>query len=123
MKQAFTTVPVLAHLDTSHPFVLEADASAHAIRAVLSQRGSLDGQLHPCAYFSCQLTAAERNYDAWDEELLAIGEACAEWRHLLVGPAEPPLVLTDHRNPEYFRNLKCLSPSWLVGQLFALSFH
>lgn len=51
-KQAFMTVPVLAHLDTSHPFVLEADASAHAIRAVLSQRGSLDGQLHPCAYFS-----------------------------------------------------------------------
>lgn len=66
LKQAFTTAQVLAHPDTSRPFVLEADASAHAIGVVLSQRGPSNGQLHPCAYFFCQLTAAERNFDIWE---------------------------------------------------------
>lgn len=96
LKQAFTMVPVLSHLDTSHPFLMEADASVHAVRTVLSQWHSLNGQLHLYAYFSCQSTAAERNYNAWDGERLALMEACAEWRHLLVGPVEPHLVLTYH---------------------------
>lgn len=43
LKQEFTMVPVLAHLNTSHPFMMEADAYVHAIRAVLSQCHSLNG--------------------------------------------------------------------------------
>jgi hypothetical protein len=71
LKQKMTEAPVLAHPDLLKPFELEVDASGYAIGAVLLQRQE-DGKQHPVNYFSTTLNAAERNYDIYDLELLAI---------------------------------------------------
>ncbi|KAK3543233.1 hypothetical protein QTP70_014107 [Hemibagrus guttatus] len=55
--------PILRHPDPDLPIVVEADALSSGIGAVLSQRHSELGKLHPCAFYSQKLTAAETNYD------------------------------------------------------------
>jgi hypothetical protein len=47
--------------------------------AVLLQKKE-DGKKHPIAYYSKTLSAAERNYDVYDLELLAIVNALDHWR-------------------------------------------
>ena len=37
LKAAFTSAPILAHVDPSRPFIMETDASDFALGAVLSQ--------------------------------------------------------------------------------------
>ena len=71
LKRAFTTAPILAHVDPTKRFILEADASDFALGSVLSQTGD-DGQLHPVAFHSRKFEAAEINYEIHDKELLAI---------------------------------------------------
>ena len=79
LKRCFTTAPILAMPDLEKPFVLECDASDFATGAVLSQVGG-DGQVHPIAFYSKSLNDAERNYEIYDKELLAIVRALGEWR-------------------------------------------
>lgn len=79
LKRLFTSDSVLKHPDSSLPFVLEVDASEIAVGAVLSQRQGAKALLHPVALFSRKLSAAERNYDTGDRELLAIKSALEEW--------------------------------------------
>jgi hypothetical protein len=59
------------------PFKLEVDASGFAMGAVLLQKKE-DGK-HPIAYYLKTLSAAERNYDVYDLELLAIVNALDHW--------------------------------------------
>jgi hypothetical protein len=99
--------PILAHFQEDAEVTLETDASAGAIGAVMSQRGS-DGKLRPVAFMSKLLTPAERNYDVHDREMLAIVYACKIWRHYLEGP-HPIRIFTDHKNLEYFQTEKLLS--------------
>ncbi|KAK3518663.1 hypothetical protein QTP70_007154 [Hemibagrus guttatus] len=96
LKDRFTTAPILRHPDPELPFVVEVDASCNGIGAVLSQWHEEPGKLHPCAFHSRKLTAAERNYDVGYQELLAIKAALEEWRHWLEGARHPFQVLTDH---------------------------
>ena len=51
--------------------MLETDALDGAIRGCISQKSD-DRLLHPIAYYSRKLIAAELNYDVHDKELLAI---------------------------------------------------
>ncbi|KAM8915389.1 uncharacterized protein AB9W97_014255 isoform 1-T2 [Spinachia spinachia] len=46
-------------------FVVEVDASNDCLVAILSQRAEMDNKLHPCAFLSRRLTAAERDYSCW----------------------------------------------------------
>lgn len=85
LKERFTTAPILHHPDPSLPFTVEVDASSTGLGAVLSQRQGNPPKLYPCAYHSRKLTAAERNYDVGDRELLAMKAAFEEWRHWLEG--------------------------------------
>jgi hypothetical protein len=55
-----------------------SDASLTTIGAVLMQKNS-NGDLHPCTYLSKTLSSAERNYDIYDRELLAVIYALEEW--------------------------------------------
>jgi hypothetical protein len=55
------------------------------------------------------LSPAEKNYDIFDKELLAIIRAFKEWRHLLKGSNIPVQVLTDHWNLEHFSGMKPLN--------------
>ena len=49
LKEAFTSAPVLAHVDPEKPFIIEADASDFALGSILSQPGE-DGHLHLVAF-------------------------------------------------------------------------
>ena len=51
LKQKCMTAPVLAFADLEKPFLLETDASALGLGAVL-QQVQADGKLHPVAYAS-----------------------------------------------------------------------
>ncbi|KAJ8333610.1 hypothetical protein SKAU_G00416180 [Synaphobranchus kaupii] len=101
LKARFSSAPILCHPDTSRQFTVEVDASDTGVGAILSQRTALDSKLHPCAFFSRRLSAAEHNYDVGDRELLAIKLALEEWRHWLEGAGTPFIVFTDHHNLIY----------------------
>jgi transposase InsO family protein len=97
LKRAFTTAPILQHFDESRPCILETDASDGAIAGVISQEGD-DGLVHPIAFWSRKMQAAELNYDIGDKEALAMVESIRHWRHYLEGARHPFTVYTDHKN-------------------------
>jgi hypothetical protein len=60
---------------------------------------------------------AERNYDIYDRELLAVIRALKAWRHYLQGTVHNVTVMTDHKNLTYFRspqNLNRRQARWLL---------
>ena len=71
LNKAFTSAPILAHVDSEKPFIIEADASNFALGSILSQQGDNE-KLHPVAFHSHKFDAAEINYEIHDKELLAI---------------------------------------------------
>ncbi|KAJ3013722.1 hypothetical protein NUW54_g1509 [Trametes sanguinea] len=62
-----------------------------------------DGVWHPVAFLSKAMSSTERNYEIYDKELLAIMTALDEFRHYLMGAAQPFEIWTDHKNLEYYR--------------------
>ncbi|MBW0501526.1 hypothetical protein O181_041241 [Austropuccinia psidii MF-1] len=60
LKEAFTTSPILSHLNTSLPTIVETDSSDYALGAVLSQVS--ESGKHPIAFDSCKLLPEELNY-------------------------------------------------------------
>uniref|UniRef100_A0A3P9J911 Reverse transcriptase/retrotransposon-derived protein RNase H-like domain-containing protein n=1 Tax=Oryzias latipes TaxID=8090 RepID=A0A3P9J911_ORYLA len=62
LKRRCSTAPILTQPDPSKHFIVEVDASESGVGPVLSQRAT-DNMVHPCTFFSCKLTPAERNYD------------------------------------------------------------
>jgi len=93
---------VLAHAKLDDQFELEVDASGYAVGAVLLQRKE-DGKKHPIGYYSATLNEAQRNYDIYDLELLAIVMALKNWRPLLVGSPHKIIIYSDHLNLQYWR--------------------
>ncbi|KAH9245093.1 hypothetical protein BASA81_017455 [Batrachochytrium salamandrivorans] len=102
-------VPLLsAGNQLSWPFILETDASDFAISGVLSQFDDSD-QIRPVAFYARQMNSAERNYEIYDKELLAIVDSFKHWRHFLQGGLHPVTVLCDHKSLEYFMSTKKLT--------------
>ena len=101
LKEKITSQPVLSLLKREGKFRVETDASEHTIGGVLSQEQ--DGKWKPIAFLSRTMQAAERNYEIYDKELLAIVEALAKWRQYLLDAVEPFEVWMDHENLKYFR--------------------
>jgi hypothetical protein len=122
LKIAFTTAPVLKQPDLDRPFLMECDASDYALGAVLSQEGD-DGKQHPVAFYSRKLLPAEQNYEIHDKELLAIKAALQEWRHVLLGTAEPITIYSDHKSLEYFLSTKKLTRRQARWSLFLNEFN
>jgi hypothetical protein len=56
LKKAFSSAPILIHVDFTKPFFLEIDAPDYALRAILSQYGD-DGHLYLLAFYSRKFTA------------------------------------------------------------------
>jgi hypothetical protein len=105
---AITSDPILQHFNPDLPCTIECDASDFAIGAVCSQRNA-NGDLRPIAFYSRKLLPAEINYQIYDKELLAIIAAFKHWRHYLEFSTSPTIVLTDHKNLEYFTSTRTLS--------------
>jgi hypothetical protein len=103
LKAQLTSAPVLAHPDPTRQYVLHTDASGFAIAAVLSQQQQ-DGTTRPVAYYSRKMSAAEKNYDVHDQELLAIVMAVRHWRCYLDGNPHPTKVLTDHKGLQWLNS-------------------
>jgi len=82
LKARVTAEPVLAHAKLEDQFELEVDASGYAVGTVLLQRKE-DSKKHPIGYYSATLNKAQRNYDIYNLELLAIVMALKNWRPLL----------------------------------------
>jgi hypothetical protein len=78
LKEKFTSYLVLRMPDATRPFQIEADASKHASGAVLTQQDD-NGARHPIAFLSKTFDQAQRNYQIYDRELLAIIRALEEW--------------------------------------------
>ena len=71
LKAALISPPVLTLPRADRHYVLDTDANAKQLGAVLQQRDD-DGKLHPIGYFSRTLTDTEKNYDAEERECLGI---------------------------------------------------
>src|SRR5882724_12142117 len=71
----------------------------------------------------------ELNYEIYDKEQLAIFEVFRQWRNYLDGPAHVILVLSDHKNLEYFATTKQLTRSqvrwseYLSGFNYLIHYH
>ena len=103
LKAAFSSGPVLSIPNVTRPFSIMTDASLFAVGAILLQGGT-NGDLHPCAYFSRTFLPAERNYDIYDRELLAVILALTEWRQYIQGMLHPVTIITDHKNLSYIKD-------------------
>lgn len=108
MKAKFLSAPVLQMPDETKPFAVECDASKAATGAVLRQRDA-NGEWHPCGYLSQSLNPAERNYEIYDRELLAIIRALEAWTQYLMGSPHATVVLSDHKNLTYWRTAQKLN--------------
>ena len=100
--------PILRQPNYDDPFFLLTDASAYGVGAVLSQEGETNPRskkpfLHPIAYYSSTFIPAERNYDIYERELLAVLKSLEHWRPHLAATEKPVMVLTDHANLAFWK--------------------
>ena len=79
LKEAMTRVPILAMLDFSKPFIIEANASGFAIRVVLMQNDQ------PMAYYNQDLSHRASLKSAYEKDLMAIVLVVTKWRSYLLG--------------------------------------
>src|SRR5260370_23112436 len=102
--------PILLQPNFAKHFYLQTNASAYGVGAILSQVAGIDNtpplknskpKLHPLAYYAAMLLAAERNYDIYERELLAMMKSLAHWQHYLGWTKFPFIILTDHANLQY----------------------
>ena len=95
LKELLVSAPLLGYprFGEGSSFILETDASGVGLGAILSQEQD-DGQIHPIAYASRTLDAAEKNYRISELETLGLVWALRYFRAYLLG--HPCVVYTDH---------------------------
>ena len=92
LKEALTSAPILHYPNfgsDAGPFVLQSDASATGLGAVLEQDG------HVIAYASRVLSNSEKQYSVIQRECLALVFATKQFRHYLLGRSFQ--LVTDHK--------------------------
>jgi hypothetical protein len=93
LKRMVSKETLLNYPDWSNPFDIHTDASDKQLGAVISQDGKL------IAFFSRQLSKAQRNYTTTEKELLSIVECLKQFRGILFGYKIN--VFSDHKNLVY----------------------
>ena len=83
LKFKLVTAPVLAYPKAEGQYILDTDASNHAIGAVLSQ--VQDGEERVIAYASKALHGGQKNYCTTKRELLAAVAFVEHFRYFLYG--------------------------------------
>ena len=115
--------PVLALPQDKGRWKVEMDASNLATSGVLSQQ-QMDGTWRVVDYISKALTAAEKNYDVYDKEFMAVIQALCDWWAYLIRADETIKIWTDHANLQYFQKpqkLRLRQVQW-VGELQCFDF-
>lgn len=84
LKEKLTATFVLAYPPFNKLYTVKTDASNSGLKAILSQV-QLDEKLHPVAYASRLLSAAERNYSVTELETLAVVWALTKFHTYLYG--------------------------------------
>lgn len=102
IKNHLVTAPILTCPDFSRPFILQTDASAYGLGAVLTQNFD-DGEKVIC-FLSRSLTRLERNYSTTERECLSVIWAVEKLRHYLEGSHF--IIVTDHASLVWLNNLK-----------------
>ncbi|GAB7336849.1 hypothetical protein MBLNU13_g00019t1 [Cladosporium sp. NU13] len=121
LKSRFASAEVMRHYDPTLRTKLETDASAFGISGILSQLHA-DGKWRPVAFASRKLTDAERNWEVYDQELLAIVHSFKTWRHYLSGAYEATQVYTDHNNLKGIQTVQRLNQRQARWAVFLGSF-
>lgn len=103
LQRALTETPLLHHFIPGRPIIIDTDASAFAIGAVLSQTDP-DGHENPIAYYSRCLSAPEINYCVTRRELLAVIDSLRHWRHYVSGTLVK--VRSDHASLSWLKGFK-----------------
>ena len=83
LKKALVEAPVLGYPDPDGHFILDTDASAYGIGAVLSQ--IQHGEEKVVAYFSRAMSRPERQYCVTRRELLAVVRSVQHFHPYLYG--------------------------------------
>ena len=86
------TTPLLALPTDEDPYILDTDASHHAIGTVLSQVQA--GEERVIAYASRTYSKAEINYCTTRQELLAVVHFVKQFKHYQLG--REFVIRTDH---------------------------
>jgi len=102
LKKALISAPVLALPDFNLPFIIETDASAKGIGAVLQQQG------HPIAYVSKELGVKAQGFSTYEKECLAILMAVDHWRHYLQSSSFT--ILTDQKSLIHLDDQRLCTP-------------
>ena len=93
LKQAMTTTPVLALPNFSAPFIVETDACATGVGAVLMQDSK------PIAFLSKALGPTHQHLSIYEKEFLALIMAIEKWRPYL--QRQEFIIRTDHKSLAY----------------------
>src|SRR5215475_573075 len=122
LREAFTSAPILALWDPERPTRIEVDTSGEATGGTVMQQLE-DGQWHPIAYRSVSMQPAERNYQIYNREMLAIIEALKDWRYFLEGLRGEFEIISDHSNLEYWRTAQDLTRQQAQWSLYLSRFN
>ncbi|KAI0998743.1 hypothetical protein K3495_g9455 [Podosphaera aphanis] len=87
--------------DSEAETILEADSSGYAVGGVLSQVDE-KSRLGPVSFFSRNFSPAEANYEIYDKKMPSIIATMQHFRGKLRNVSKPFIVLSDHRNLQYF---------------------
>ena len=102
LKELITTAPVMAAPNFKLPFIIQTDASAVGLGAVLLQE--TDGKLSTIMYASRALSKQEKRYSAVERECLAIVWAIEKMRPYV--ECTKFKVLSDQRSLQWLKNAK-----------------
>lgn len=102
LKALLTQAPVLMQPRWDSPFILDTDASLHALGAVLSQKADQGERV--IEYYSKTFSRAERNYCVTRRELLALVRAVKHFQPYLIGRRFQ--LRTDHASLRWLTSFK-----------------
>jgi len=84
LKGKMVNPPILVIPNPKQKLQLETNASGYAIGSILSQQQE-NSSWRSIAYLPRAMNKIERNYEIYDQELLAIMEGLKQWQQYLIG--------------------------------------